>query len=121
MRNAENNLQSYYMAYRNYFIELRKKGFGHWLSTYYSTLKTHDGRILDVGCGVGQVVKRTRYLRLFTYRALRQFLTFYHFNIVKVEGVASEGLPRALSQIDRAISRIPSLASSVIVFCKKSQ
>jgi SAM-dependent methyltransferase len=61
------------------------------------------------------------HLRLFTYRALRQFLTFHHFNIVKVEGVASEGLPRGLSPIDRAISRIPSLASSIIAVVQKSQ
>jgi SAM-dependent methyltransferase len=46
------------MTCRNYFIELRKKGFGQWFSTYYSALKTHDGRILDVGCGVGQVVNK---------------------------------------------------------------
>jgi ubiquinone/menaquinone biosynthesis C-methylase UbiE len=61
------------------------------------------------------------HLRLFTYRALRQFLMFYHFNIVKVEGVASEGLPRALGHIDRAVSRIPSLASSIIVVVQKGQ
>jgi SAM-dependent methyltransferase len=61
------------------------------------------------------------HLRLFTHRALRQFLTFHHFNIVKVEGVASEGLPRALGHIDRTISRIPSLASSIIVVVQKGQ
>ena len=59
------------------------------------------------------------HLRLFTYRALRQFLTFHHFNIVKAEGVASEGLPRGLSQIDLAISRIPSLASNIIAVVQK--
>jgi hypothetical protein len=46
-------------------------------------------------------------------------LTFHHFNIVKVEGVASEGLPRGLSQIDLAISRIPSLASNIIAVVQK--
>jgi ubiquinone/menaquinone biosynthesis C-methylase UbiE len=60
------------------------------------------------------------HLRLFTYRALRQFLTFYHFNIIRVGGAASEGLPAALSQIDRVISRFPSLASSIIVVVQKS-
>jgi len=60
------------------------------------------------------------HLRLFTYRALIQFLAFWHFKIVKVEGVESEGLPRALGKIDRAISRIPSLASSMIVVAEKA-
>lgn len=60
------------------------------------------------------------HLRLFTNRALRQFLMFHHYNIVKVKGVASEGLPRTLSQIDRAFSRIPSLASIIIFIAKKS-
>lgn len=61
------------------------------------------------------------HLRLFTYRALRQFLTFHGFNIVEVEGVASEGLPKALSQIDLVASRIPSLASSIIVVAQKDR
>jgi len=58
MRNNKNKLQEYYMACKDYFVELSKKDFDYWFSAYYSTLKTMNGWILDVGCGIGQVVNR---------------------------------------------------------------
>jgi len=54
----ESNLKEYYMTCKNYFVELGNRDFDYWFSTYYSTLKTKKGWILDVGCGVGQVVNR---------------------------------------------------------------
>jgi SAM-dependent methyltransferase len=51
-------LQPYYMNCKRYFLELRTKGFDYWFSAYFSALKTRDGWILDVGCGVGQVVSK---------------------------------------------------------------
>jgi ubiquinone/menaquinone biosynthesis C-methylase UbiE len=59
MRNNEGNtnkLQKYYMTCKGYFDELSKKNFDRWFSSYYSVLKMEKGQILDVGCGVGQVV-----------------------------------------------------------------
>jgi SAM-dependent methyltransferase len=61
------------------------------------------------------------HLRLFTYQALRQFLTYYQFKIEKTEGAPSEGLPKVLSEVDRAISIIPSLSSSLIVVARKNR
>lgn len=61
MRNNKDNknkLQKYYMTCKDYFDELSKKGFDQWFSSYYSVLKTGKCWILDVGCGVGQVVNR---------------------------------------------------------------
>lgn len=58
MSDDENELQRYYMTCSDYFTELRKKDFCYWFSAYYSALKTRDGFILDIGCGVGQVVNR---------------------------------------------------------------
>jgi len=48
----------YYMTCRNYFLELEKKHFDSWFSTYYSILKSTEDPILDIGCGVGQAVNR---------------------------------------------------------------
>jgi SAM-dependent methyltransferase len=58
MRNNKNKLQEYYMTCEDYFYGLSKKDFDRWFSSYYSVLKTGKGWILDVGCGVGQVVNR---------------------------------------------------------------
>lgn len=57
MRNNK-KLQEYYMTCKEYFLELSKKDFNWWFSSYHSTLKAKDDPILDVGCGVGQVVNR---------------------------------------------------------------
>jgi hypothetical protein len=47
MRNNKNKLQEYYMTCEAYFLELSKKDFDHWFSTYYSTLKTRmDGFLM---------------------------------------------------------------------------
>jgi len=59
------------------------------------------------------------HLRLFTYAALKEFLTYYRFKIVNVIGAPCEGLPKVLSMIDRIISKIPSLYSIVIVVAAK--
>jgi ubiquinone/menaquinone biosynthesis C-methylase UbiE len=59
------------------------------------------------------------HLRLFTYKALKEFLTYYHFNIVKVEGANYEGLPKILANIDNIFSKIPSLSSIVIIIARK--
>jgi 2-polyprenyl-3-methyl-5-hydroxy-6-metoxy-1,4-benzoquinol methylase len=59
------------------------------------------------------------HLRLFTYKALREFLTYYQFNITKVSGAPYENLPKVLGNMDRILSRIPSLSSIIILACQK--
>jgi len=59
------------------------------------------------------------HLRLFTYKALKEFLTYYHFNIVKVKGANYEGLPKILANIDKIFSKIPSLSSTFIIIARK--
>lgn len=58
MKTNKNKLPKYYLTCKDYFVELNKKNFDQWFSAYYSALKTEKGWILDVGCGVGQVVNR---------------------------------------------------------------
>jgi methionine biosynthesis protein MetW len=59
------------------------------------------------------------HLRLFTYEALREFLNYYHFNIVNVEGASYEDLPRILARIDKILSKIPSISSDIILIANK--
>jgi len=61
------------------------------------------------------------HLRLFTYKALKEFLTYYRFKIVKDVGAPFEKLPKILSGIDRIFSKIPSLSSIVIVIARKNE
>jgi len=55
------------------------------------------------------------HLRLFTYKALKEFLTYYRFNIVKVKGINYEDLPKILANIDKILSKIQPLSSNVIL------
>ena len=59
------------------------------------------------------------HLRLFTYKALKEFLTYYHLKIVRAEGAHYDALPKILSNIDKVFSKIPSLSSNVIVIARK--
>lgn len=59
------------------------------------------------------------HLRLFTYKALKEFLTYYRFNIVKVQGANYEGLPKVVANIDKIFSKFPSLSSTVIIIARQ--
>lgn len=61
------------------------------------------------------------HLRLFTYDALKEFLTYYRFKIVNVVGASCEGLSKLLSKIDRIFSNFPSLSSIIIVVARKNE
>jgi len=61
------------------------------------------------------------HLRLFTYEALKEFLTYYRFEIVNVVGAPCEGLPKVLSIIDRNLSKFSSLSLIVIVVTRKNE
>jgi len=52
-------IQRFYITNREYFLRLKEKKFERWFLKYYKHLKGSGGKlILDVGCGVGQVVNR---------------------------------------------------------------
>jgi len=62
------------------------------------------------------------HLRLFTFRALKEFLAYYSFRIVRVRGASSQIRTKALGEVDKVLSRIVPLASIVIVVaCKNGQ
>jgi len=58
------------------------------------------------------------HLRLFTYKALLEFLKFYGFKLTKVVGAPFEMLPGSIGKIDSCISRIPSISSIIIVVAR---
>lgn len=48
-----------YLSDKGYFEELKRKDFASWFPKYYVALKpVNNGPILDIGCGVGQVINR---------------------------------------------------------------
>ena len=55
----ERDIQRFYKTSQRYFAKLREKEFKEWFLKYYGHLKSREGRlVLDVGCGVGQVVNK---------------------------------------------------------------
>jgi methionine biosynthesis protein MetW len=110
---------------RNGFLVLSTPNLGYWLNrlllifgrqplfSEVSTAKTfgrgsRSYHFLPVG-----------HLRLFTYKALKEFLAYYRFNVVKVEGANYEDLPKILVNIDKILSKIPSISSDVILVASK--
>jgi SAM-dependent methyltransferase len=59
------------------------------------------------------------HLRLFTRRALIEFLSASGFRCVTVAGACYHGVPRPLGPLDRAFCRWPSAASILLVHARK--
>ncbi|KAB1140991.1 methyltransferase domain-containing protein [Streptomyces luteolifulvus] len=59
------------------------------------------------------------HLRLFTARALREFVAASGFDVVRVEGARFHGVPRPLRPLDRLACRLPSLASILLVHARR--
>jgi SAM-dependent methyltransferase len=59
------------------------------------------------------------HLRLFTHRALAEFLTASGFRCVTVTGARYHDVPRPLRPLDRAFCRWPSAASILLVHARK--
>ncbi|MGQ9507197.1 MAG: class I SAM-dependent methyltransferase, partial [Candidatus Bathycorpusculaceae bacterium] len=107
------------------FIVLSTPNLASWLNRLLllfgiQPLFSEVSTIKQFGRFKGQTVFSVGHLRLFTYRALMQFLEFHGFEIVKTVG-APNGLPRFLRWIDHALSNVPSLSSIIIVVCKKDK
>jgi SAM-dependent methyltransferase len=60
------------------------------------------------------------HLRLFTCRALREFLVVSGFRCVSVTGARYHDVPRPLGPLDRAFCRWPSAASILLVHARKA-
>jgi methionine biosynthesis protein MetW len=69
----------------------------------------------------GQTAFSVGHLRLFTYRALKQFLEYHGFSILKVMGAPLNGITKVLRWIDRVLNNIPSLSSIIVVVCVKGE
>jgi len=61
------------------------------------------------------------HLRLYTHRALKEFLEYYHFKIVNIQGAPYGSFPKVLNVIDKFFSKIPSVSSILIVTSRKTQ
>lgn len=59
------------------------------------------------------------HLRLYTARALREFVAACGFEVVTVAGAPFHGVPRPLRPLDRLACRLPSLASILLVHARK--
>jgi len=55
------------------------------------------------------------HIRLYTLKALKEFLSYYCFEIVKVEGACFHAFSHSLLLIDKFFSKFPSLSSIIIV------
>jgi SAM-dependent methyltransferase len=58
------------------------------------------------------------HLRLFTWRALREFLAAHDFTIVDVAGAPYHDLPRVARPLDRFATRSPSFAADLMVVAR---
>ncbi|WP_433545061.1 methyltransferase domain-containing protein [Streptomyces sp. CA-294286] len=61
------------------------------------------------------------HLRLYTARALREFLTASGFDVVRVAGAPFHGVPRPLRRLDRFACAAPSVASILLVHARKRE
>jgi methionine biosynthesis protein MetW len=59
------------------------------------------------------------HLRLYTYKALKQLLELYGFQVIASKGVTYNNLPSVFKHLDRLISKMPSLAQIVMVLAQK--
>ena len=59
------------------------------------------------------------HLRLFTRRALVEFLTAHGFRCERVQGAPFHDVPRLLRPLDRSLSRWPSMASILLVQARR--
>ena len=61
MSSLKEPIQKYYMSSKDYYSKLEKGPFGRLFKKYYISLRGDEeekGFILDVGCGVGQVINK---------------------------------------------------------------
>lgn len=59
------------------------------------------------------------HLRLFTLRALKEFLKYHGFKIIKIKGTSFDKLPTPIRKVDKFFSKIPSLSSIIIIVAQK--
>ncbi|MFE0175507.1 class I SAM-dependent methyltransferase [Streptomyces sp. NPDC059002] len=60
------------------------------------------------------------HLRLYTARALREFVTAAGFDVVRVSGAPFHGVPRPLRALDRLACAVPSAASILLLHARRT-
>jgi len=83
------------------------------IHTEVSTIR-NLGRVFKT---LGQGNRPVGHIRIFTLRALTDFLCLHGLKIVEVRGYALESLGR-LSTLDQALARVPTLASGIVTLAE---
>ncbi|WP_345672859.1 class I SAM-dependent methyltransferase, partial [Streptomyces phyllanthi] len=60
------------------------------------------------------------HLRLYTARALREFVTAAGFEVVRLRGAPFHGVPRPLRPLDRLACAVPSAASILLLHARRT-
>jgi ubiquinone/menaquinone biosynthesis C-methylase UbiE len=107
------------------FLVISTPNLGSWLNRLlvlagYQPRFTEVSTIRHFGGMRRQTFVPVGHLRIFTYKALRDFLSYHGFTILETRGSSSEGLPNLVDRMDLLISRLPSLASTLVFVAKAS-
>lgn len=79
--------------------------------------KTYDvGKLQRRPCETGC---EGSHIRLFTSRALEEFLNIHGFKVQSIRGCSLDILPKWLGWIDRLISKVPSVSANLVLLCRK--
>lgn len=86
----------------------------------YYEASTRDARI---GFGLLKRFKIDRepvgHIRLFTYGALKDLAEASGFSTIRLHGATFDRLPSSVAWLDRILSRVPSLASGLVLSCRR--
>lgn len=107
------------------YLVVSTPNLGSWLNRLlllagYQPRFTEVSAIRHFGGMKRQDLVPVGHLRIFTYKALREFLLYHGFTILQARGSASEGLPNLAEKTDLLMSRLPSLASTLVFLAKTS-
>jgi SAM-dependent methyltransferase len=58
------------------------------------------------------------HLRLFTWRALREFLAAHGFTVISIQGAPYHDLPRFAKPFDRLVAKLPGVAAGLMVVAR---
>jgi ubiquinone/menaquinone biosynthesis C-methylase UbiE len=106
------------------FLVLSTPNLASWLNRLLlvvglQPLSSEVSTVKNFGRYGKQDITPVGHLRLFTYRALKEFLAYYQFSVLKVKGAPFGGLPSILGKVDMVISSIPSLSSILVLEAQK--
>ncbi|QGA55489.1 methyltransferase domain-containing protein [Sulfolobus sp. E5-1-F] len=79
---------------------------------------SHDVSFLG---GFGRIKYKTQtngHIKSFTLRAMINYLSFFNFKILEINGVEGDGISGFLAKVDSLFSKFPSLASHMFIVAK---